>query len=167
MFQKYSPFPCCPVRSIIPTDPYCPPSRPEAWDIRTRVPLPESVRARVQLEACPMYIRPGISSSKCLPGEDADSGTNSGGNLGTPGTTAPVEVRSMSAGEYIQLVAAQTLNAASNASNPERRFQQYFPESVPAPERIVCPERLPNRNPITVRDRFCVPQTLFAASTPE
>jgi hypothetical protein len=111
-----------------------------------------------------MYIRPGISSANCLPGgEEGENG--GGGNLGTPGTAAPVEVRSLSAGEYIQLVAAQTLNAASNASNPETRFQQYFPESVPAPLSVVCPERIPN--PVTVRDRFCVPQAMFAASTPE
>ncbi len=168
MFQKYSSIPVCPLLSKPPTVPYCPPPRPEKWEDRVRAALPESVRLRVQVDACPMYIRPGISSANCLPGgEEGENGggVGNGGNLGTPGTAAPVEVRSLSAGEYIQLVAAQTLNAASNASNPETRFQQYFPESVPAPLSVVCPERIPN--PVTVRDRFCVPQAMFAASTPE
>jgi hypothetical protein len=56
------------------------------------------------------------------------------------------------------------LNAASNAFNPDARFQQYFPEFVPAPLSVVCPERIPN--PVTVRDRGCVPQGLFAPSVP-
>jgi hypothetical protein len=111
-----------------------------------------------------MYIRPGPASSKCVPGgEEGGNGGNGGqGTLGSPGTAAPVEVKTFSAGEYTSLIAAQTLNAASNAFNPDRRFQQYFPETVPAPERVVCPERIPN--PVTVRDRGCVPQALFAPS---
>lgn len=77
---------------------------------------------------------------------------------------APVAVRSRTAGEQTQLVGVQTLAAASNVADPERRFQQYFPESIPAPLSVVCPERIPN--PVTVRDRGCVPQALFAPSVP-
>jgi hypothetical protein len=124
--------------------------------------IPESMRVRSQL--CASYVRPGRSSATCIPG--GDEGGNPGtANIGAPGTDAPVEVRTLSASEYLALQAAQTLNAASNATNPDARFQQYFPESIPAPLRVVCPERYPN--PARLRDRFCVPQGVFASSVPQ
>jgi hypothetical protein len=168
MFQKYS-TPCrCPERPVAPSVPYCPPSRPSIYDISGNVvelrnAMPESIRLRQQVETCTPYIRPGLPSSRCVPGgeEGGNPGTS---NVGSPGTYAPVEVRTRTAGEYTTLLGTQALNAASNAFNPDARFQQYFPEFVPAPLSVVCPERIPN--PVTVRDRGCVPQGLFAPSVP-
>jgi hypothetical protein len=165
MFQKYSHTKtCCPERPKVPTAPYCPPSKPVDFDERNRAAIPESIRIRSQL--CTLYVQPGKSSATCIPG--GEEGGNSGSSVSStaipPGTDAPVEVRTRSAGEYIQLLGAQVLNASSNISNPDARFQQYFPESIPAPLSVVCPERIPN--PVTVRDRGCVPQALFAPSVP-
>jgi hypothetical protein len=150
MFQKYSHAKvCCPERPKIPTAPYCPPSRPPPqYDadgniVPPRESVPESIRMRSQL--CTPYLRPGKSSSICIPGEDTETITSI-----PPGTDAPVEVRTRSAGEYIQLLGAQVLNASSNISDPDARFKQYFPESIPAPLSVVCPERIPN--PVPVRD---------------
>jgi hypothetical protein len=172
MFQKYSRR-CCPEQSqtsVVSACPCpCPPINPIIDPVTGHIikpieSVPESIRLRRQVDTCPMYIRPGPASSLCVPG--GEEGGNSGGvgTLGSPGTAAPVEVKTFSAGEYLSLLGAQTLNAASNAFNPDRRFQQYFPETVPAPERVVCPERIPN--PVPVRDSGCVPQTLFAPSVP-
>lgn len=165
----------CPERPVVPTVPYCPPTRPSVYDINgnfleLRNAIPESVRLRSQVEACTPYIRLGPSSSKCVPGgEEGDNpGTDPGPTnpsaLSTPGTYAPIEVRTRTAGEYVQLLGVQTLNAASNVFNPDTRFQQYFPETIPAPLSVVCPERIPN--PVTVRDRGCIPQAMFAPSVP-
>lgn len=156
MRQKYSRFCCNDVAPIISTSTCCPTVIPRV-DTRSET-IPESLRLRQQVDACPMYIRPGFPSSTCIPGEGQSNAE------GTPGTTAPVEVKTFSAGEYISLLGAQTLNAASNSFNPDTRFQQYFPETVPAPLSVVCPERIPN--PVTVRDRGCIPQAVFAPSVP-
>jgi hypothetical protein len=162
MFQKYSHAKtCCPERPKVPTDPYCPPPQPELFEDRNRAALSESIRIRSQL--CTPYLRLGRSSATCIPG--GEEGGNPGSSAAIPpGTDAPVEVRTRSAGEYIQLLGAQVLNASSNISNPDARFKQYFPESIPAPLSVVCPERIPN--PVPVRDTVCVPQTLFAPSVP-
>ncbi len=168
MFQKYSHArTCCPERPKVPTAPYCPPSRPppiydtEGNILPPRESVPESIRIRSQL--CTPYLRPGKSSATCIPG--GEEGGNPGSSAAIPpGTDAPVEVRTRTAGEYIQLLGVQVLNASSNISDPDARFKQYFPESVPAPLSVVCPERIPN--PVPVRDTVCVPQTLFAPSVP-
>jgi hypothetical protein len=128
----------------------------------TTYTIPESLRLRQQVDACPMYIRLGSSSSLCVPGESTP-GVEDQSAQAVQGT-APVEVKTFSAGEYISLLGAQTLNAANNSFNPDTRFQQYFPETVPAPLSVTCPERVPN--PVTVRDRGCIPQALFAPSVP-
>jgi hypothetical protein len=173
MLQKYSRV-CCPEAAPVVSVP-CPcPTKPlidptTGYVIKPKESVPESIRLRRQVDACPMFIRPGPSSSLCVPGGEEGEGQGQGQptqntlGIGTPGT-APVEVKTFSAGEYMSLLGAQTLNAANNSFNPDTRFQQYFPETVPAPERVVCPERIPN--PVTVRDRGCVPQALFAPSVP-
>lgn len=129
--------------------------------------VPESIRARAQL--CDPYINLGRSSRVCLPGDEEDRNVEGvlgdDNRNGRPGTNAPIEVRTISSSEYVSLIAAQTLSAASNAADPDTRFAQYFPETILAPERVVCPERIPN--PATVRDRGCVPQSLFAPSVPQ
>jgi hypothetical protein len=166
MFQKYS-RQCCPEQAPVASTPLCPcPAINPLIDpitghiIKPNESVPESIRLRRQVDTCPVYIRPGPASSLCVPG--GEEGSTNINNNGSPGTAAPVEVKTFSAGEYTSLIAAQVLNAASNAFNPDRRFQQYFPETVPAPERVVCPERIPN--PVAVRDRGCIPQALFAPS---
>jgi hypothetical protein len=136
-------------------------------------PMLESTRVRKSL--CVGYIRPGPSSSDCRGvGGNGDGDGSGGGSGGGPvnlmGSTQnpgqnPIQVRTRPASETTALVGAITLNAASNASNPDTRFSQYFPEIPPAPIGIICPERIPNPAPPT-RDRFCVPQTLFAPSVP-
>jgi hypothetical protein len=168
MLQKYSRFCCNDAAPIAaPTSSCCPTAAPRV-DTRSET-VPESIRLRRQVDTCPMYIRPGPSSSLCVPGgEEGSQGAQTQPQpqiqtQGTPGA-APVEVKTFSAGEYMSLLGAQTLNAANNAFNPDTRFQQYFPETVPAPERIVCPERIPN--PVVVRDRGCIPQAVFAPSVP-
>ncbi len=168
--QKYSRYRCIEqLAPPLPAGTYCCPYRPPLFDetgkpYERREAVPESVRLRTQL--CTPYVRPGYSSSKCIPGGSEGNTTQTAQAqaqaLGTPGTEAPVPVRTFSAGEYVQLLGAQVLNAASNAANPDARFQQYFPETIPAPLSVVCPERVPN--PATVRDRGCVAQTLFAPS---
>jgi hypothetical protein len=168
MLQKYSRR-CCaqeqqvPVVSACPCPCDCPPTSVpiDTLTEKRKEAVPESIRLRRQVDTCPMYVRPGPASSLCVPG--GEEGTSST-SVGSPGTAAPVEVKTFSAGEYVSLLGAQTLNAANNAFNPDRRFRQYFPETVPAPERVVCPERVPN--PVTVRDRGCIPQALFAPSVP-
>jgi hypothetical protein len=72
-------------------------------------------------------------------------------------------VRTVAASETTALLGIQTLNAATDATNPDTRFAQYFPELPPAPISKICPERYPN--PAPVRDRFCIPQATFASST--
>jgi hypothetical protein len=170
MLQKYSRR-CCPEQAIPVVSPYCPcpPITPiidpvTGQIVKPNESVPESIRLRRQVDACPMYVRPGPASSLCVPGGEEGETPQTQTTQTTPGTTAPVEVKTFSAGEYLSLLGAQTLNAASNAFNPDRRFQQYFPETVPAPLSVVCPERIPN--PVTVRDRGCIPQALFAPSVP-
>ncbi len=180
MFQKYSTAQnwrygaCCAERPKEKASvPYCPPERVQLYDangnyVEPRNAIPESLRLRAQVDACPMYVRPGLSSATCVPGgEEGDSGSSTGAIssiTSTPGTTAPVEVRTRTAGEFTELLGIQVLNAANNRFNPDTRFQQYFPETVPAPERVVCPERIPN--PVPARETVCIPQTLFAPSVP-
>lgn len=166
MYQKYSRFCCSEQRlpTVIGSDRCCNPRPPPYLDsegeiVEPRVAIPESVRVRSQV--CIPYVRPGRSSTLCAPGQEE---TPTPAEEGTPGTEAPVEVRTTAASEYTSLLGEQTLNAATNISNPDTRFQQYFPEQPPIPLEIICPERIPN--PVTVRDRFCVPQGVFAASTP-
>lgn len=130
--------------------------------MESRNAIPESIRLRAQIETCTPYIRLGPSSTRCIPG--GEEGGNPGVTTVPETSYAPVVVRTRTAGEQTQLVGTQTLAAASNVADPERRFQQYFPESIPAPLSVVCPERIPN--PVTVRDRGCVPQALFAPSVP-
>ena len=160
MLQKYSSR--CRPQFQTQSQPICCTYRPPLYDEQGQpyqrgIAVPESVRARAQL--CTPYVRIGRSSATCLPGGEESANV---GNVGTPGTDAPVEVRTVSASEYAALVATQVLNAASNAENPDARFQQYFPETMPAPLRVVCPERYPN--PVAVRDRGCIPQGIFASS---
>ena len=161
MLQKYSRFCCKDTAPIaVSTSTCCPTAAPRV-DTRSET-VPESIRLRQQVDRCPMYIRPGPSSA-CVPnGTQNTQGAQS--TLGSTPGTAPVEVKTFSAGEYMSLLGAQTLNAASNSFNPDTRFQQYFPETVAAPLRVVCPERIPN--PVVVRDRGCIPQGIFAPSVP-
>lgn len=121
--------------------------------------MPESLRIRAQL-CTPLYIRPGQSSGACIPG-----GTEGAPSATAATTTAPVPVRTKAASETTTLLGAQVLNAARDPDNPDRRFQQYFPETPPAPLSKICPERYPNPAPPT-RDRFCVQATMFAPSVP-
>jgi hypothetical protein len=159
MLNKYPRLCCSDRQSLILAKPHvascCGVGRSATID-NIHTSLPESIRVRAQL--CSPYVAPGYSSSKCIPGasDSAASITVS------PGTDAPVAVRTFSASEYTQLLGIQTLNAATNIANPDARFQQYFPETTPAPLSVVCPERVPN--PATVRDRGCVAQSLFAPS---
>ncbi len=140
-------------------------------------PLPESLRIRNQLCIPYVYVPPGRGSS-CAPQFVSGAG-GSGGGMGSTGATgttnanlpglpayidAPVMVRTVAASETTALLGAQVLNAARNAENPDTRFAQYFPEQPPFPIEKVCPERYPN--PAPVRDRFCVPQGMFAPSVP-
>ncbi len=140
--------------------------------------LPESIRIRNELCRPYVYVPPerGSSCSAVFAGGDDVGGTTgtmgatgaSGTNAAIPGQPvyidAAILVRTVAASETTALLAAQTLNAATDATNPDTRFAQYFPEQPPAPMSKICPERYPN--PAPVRDRFCIPQGTFAPSVP-
>jgi hypothetical protein len=143
------------------------------------VSLPESIRIRNQLCTPYVYVPPGRGSScSSLYNGGAVGATGTAGTTGTTGAAgtnaaipgqpvyidAAILVRTVAASETTALLAAQTLNAATDATNPDTRFAQYFPEQPPAPMSKICPERYPN--PARVRDRFCIPQGTFAPSVP-
>ncbi len=163
MFDKYPRF-CCAENTNNANNtntrfvPACCPIRPSK-----AAAIPESVRSRTAL--CTPYIAPSRSSATCIPG--GEEGGNPGtANVGTPGTDAPVEVKTRSAGEYQSLLGIQVLSAANNpfTTDPDARFKQYFPPSIPAPLSVTCPERYDN--PAPIRDRGCIPQGVFATSVP-
>ena len=144
------------------------------------VGLPESVRIRNQLCAPYLYVPPGRGSSCSALFNQGGSGGSidasgatvatgaSGTNAAIPGQPvyidAAVLVRTVAASETAALLGIQALNAATDVTNPDTRFAQYFPEQPPIPLSKICPERYPN--PAPVRDRFCIPQGTFAPSVP-
>jgi hypothetical protein len=144
----------------------------------SRSVLPESLRIRNQLCTPYVYIPPGRSSA-CTGSVGStgpmDPGIMIGPTESPVSTTNPIIpgqpvymegailVRTVAASETTALLGIQTLNAATDATNPDTRFAQYFPELPPAPMSKICPERYPN--PAPVRDRFCIPQATFASST--
>lgn len=142
--------------------------------------LPESIRIRNQLCAPYVYVPPGRSSS-CSTQYDQGGSVGSTAAISTTGVSittvtnatipgqpvyidAAVLVRTVAASETTALLGIQALNAATDATNPDTRFAQYFPEQPPIPLSKICPERYPN--PAPVRDRFCIPQGTFAPSVP-
>ena len=140
--------------------------------------LPESLRIRNQLCTPYVYVPPGRSSACSSVYTDSSSSSVSSmmnvvtmdltpTNAMIPGQPVYMEgailVRTVAASETTALLGIQTLNAATDATNPDTRFAQYFPELPPAPISKICPERYPN--PAPVRDRFCIPQGTFASST--
>ncbi len=110
--------------------------------------VPESVR--MQTRACTYTVRTGPSSNPCTVG---------------PGrvqiaTKIPVPVRSVPASATTELLRTQTIQAATDPTNPATRFEQFFRPKPPQPP---CPERLPNNLPIPP-DRPCVGFSRFESS---
>jgi hypothetical protein len=156
MFTRYR---CCSENRLpVVTTTCCPPARvPDSVSA-----MPESVR--MQIERCTPYIRTGPTSFPCVGGPGSSTGSVV---IGT--TDAPVQVRSVAASETTRLRGVEVLNQLQNIDNPDTRFQQYFPKQPIAPERVLCPERLPPSNAPRgpAADRGCVPQNMFAPSVPQ
>lgn len=115
--------------------------------------VPESVR--LQTRTCPTYtVRTGPSSNPC-------TGSNPGPvQIPTSSVPIPTPVRSVPASATTELRRTQTIDEATDPTNPATRFEQFFRPKPPQPP---CPERLPNNLPIPP-DRPCVGVGRFAGS---
>ncbi len=115
--------------------------------------VPESIR--MQTRVCPTYtVRTGPSSNPCV-------GSSPGPvQIPTSSVPVPVQVRSVPASATTGLKRTQTIQEATDPTNPATRFEQFFRPKPPQPP---CPERLPNNLPIPP-DRPCVGVSRFAGS---
>lgn len=111
--------------------------------------IPESLR--MQARACSYTVRTGPSSNPCIGSSPGPVQTNS---------AAPVPVRSVPASSTTEMKRTQTIQEATDPTNPATRFEQFFRPKPPQPP---CPERLPNNLPIPP-DRPCVGFSRFASS---
>jgi hypothetical protein len=133
---------CCPIKYPIPAEPS----------------IPESARIQKELAACTPYIQTTASSNPCLSGNTEDQRT-------TTTTHDPVLVRSVASSETTRLRAIQQIQEEAFSFEPTRRFQQFFPKQPLPPDRILCPERIPNKVAAeSVLDSRCVPQAMFRPS---
>lgn len=116
--------------------------------------VPESVRME---RRCPLYTVPsGTSDSPCI---------SNPGRIQVP-SKAPVPVETRSASSYTELLRRQTIEVATDPTNPATRFEQYFRPLPPQPaDLVIGPERLPNKDPIRP-DPPCTGFSRFAGSTP-
>lgn len=153
MFSRYRCRPECLTRVDSP--------RTECYPIRYPTPIvpsvPESARIQTQVEACTPYIRSTASSNPCLSGDTAQTTITT--------TMEPVEVRTIASSEITRLRAIQQSQDDTSTFEPLRRFQQFFPKQPMTPDRILCPERLPNKvTAESVLNSRCVPQGMFRPS---
>ena len=118
--------------------------------------IPESVR--IESARCGLYVVPcGNSSSPCL---------NNPGERCLTTSKAPVSNQTLPASEYVAQLRTQTIQAATDPTNPATRFEQYFRPLPPQPDDLVVgPERLPNKDPVRP-DPPCVGFGRFAGSSP-
>lgn len=139
---------CPTVNCIVPENPNKPFSEQGS--------VPESVR--LERNRCGEYTVPcGTSTNPCI--------SNPGTRCLTT-SSAPVSNLTLPASEYVAQLRQQTLYAATNPANPATRFEQYFRPKPPQPNDLAfCPERLPNKDPITP-DRPCVGNGRYQGSTP-
>lgn len=153
MFSRYRCKPECLTRVERPLNECCPIRYPKQKDPS----VPESVRLQKEVGACTPYIRPTASSNPCLSGNTAQTTTTT--------SHQPVCVRTVAGSETTRLRAIQQIQEETFSFEPTRRFQQFFPKQPLTPDRILCPERIPNKVAAeSVLDSRCVPQGMFGPS---
>jgi hypothetical protein len=126
--------------------------------------IPESIRLRNRVE-CLTYVRTNSSLNTCQTTEGSTPKAPTTSNTQPTYTNAPVTVRTTPASATAALKAVTTLQAATNPSNPDTRFEQYFRPRIAAPLAVVCPERIPNNEPTAPNPvRNCVPNSRYQSS---
>jgi hypothetical protein len=120
-----------------------------------RVAIPESMRMLTR--KCDGYVAPRYTSSApCLvPGQSSTTT-----KVYSP---APIPVGTVPASFTTELLKTQTVNTATDPTNPATRFEAFFRPRPPTPP---CPERLPNLDPIRETPP-CVGVSRFAGSVQE
>lgn len=155
MFSRYRCRPECLTRVNQPVSPLC---CPEPIIKPTNPALPESLRIQREVNACTPYIHPNPSSNPCLSGQEPTASQPTANH-------EPVSVRTVASSETTRLRAIQLQEEEQFSFDPKRRFAQFFPKFPLTPERILCPERIPNKVSVGVDlDSRCVPGTMFRPS---